>query len=652
MSSLRLPVLTFALALLSTIACTPRPETAAPAESGKDAEKVHGDLTPVATPDNLVGLGRIHNAAALLDELAGQAKLTTDWRQALRERSAAVAGALDLAKSLDFAMVVHRPAAAGPASALVAISFAVTSVASAESLMGEMELDSVPDAVRTYAGSERQCEIAAARDAVARVVCSFGPKAAVGLAVLSPYLRRGVETGRSAPEAQFSLYAEPMRRVFESEISQGEAAARAGLTGLVNVISDNELRIAVATAGSNIISEMVAWIHDIESCEVELGLAADQPGVNASFHAQFRGRRSFLVQSLERANRVTGPAPELFWNQAANVVSASYSRSVPAPESAAILANIESLLRGGMRLLPGHTKKKNAVVDAIVASLDSTQKGEFVAVSPAPRQQSDAKSPGSDLSFMPSAVAAFSPAPKADPADLFTAIVDLYNDRSTRRALAKAWPDVTFDRVWERVALTTQPTPRGSGLPRNARTFAADIILPQQAGAESSRPIAFGLVTAVAPSHACLGVGAAPPAVLQADVAQCIAPTGPTLASRPDLSDLRTHAAMSAGFMNLNRVIRDALARISSAAAASNADYQPLADAIQASAPAPTASPVVRTSMTMNDLRVSLRMSLPAAALADLAGLSTTVVEHLQTLREPAAEEHALAPVSKGSPTL
>lgn len=653
MSLRYLPVLALSLCLAPALSCSRKGETESPDEA-VTAKKLEGDLTPVETPANLLVLARAHNLGQLLDELSRQANVTIDWRQALRDNDAPAADSIDFARSVDVAMVGARLEPNNKPTVLTALSVAVTSVEAAEAMMAATEMGPSPDAPRTYTGSDRRCEIAAARDAAARIVCSFGSNATAGLNAISPYLRRGIELGSDEPSATVTFYADPVRSMFEAELGQAEASARAGVAMLNTMIPDSELRIAAATAASAIIGEAFALIDDIDSLGMNLQTTAEPIGVGLNVHAQFRGRKSFTVQSLERWQGAAGPAPELFWNQAANVVGASYSRSVPAPESAAIYANIEALLRGSMRLLPGNTKKKTAVVDAIVATLDPTAASEVVNVSPARPPASTEASPNTIAgSFVAPTIMAYAPAPKGSVAAVLTAIIDLYNDKSTRRELAKAWPDVPFDQLWQHLVLTSDKMPKAAGLPANARAFAMNMTADDDDDdAKPSEPLTFGMVTADAPGHACFGFAAGPPAALAADVANCIAPTGPTLATRSDLADFRNTSAISAGFMDTGRLVRDVLERTLSPLADSDTKYQALLDAVRTSAPATTAATATRTSMTMNDLRVSVDMTLPAAATADLAGLMTTLIEQgkaIDTAED--AEDAEDAPATGATPT-
>src|SRR5262245_36705560 len=185
------------LVLATVAACSsPKPAdspaAAAPASASAAESEVLPELTPVAPPENIVGIATLRTPAHTLDTAMGWTGLGLDFRMLLSSGAgAAILPVLDLEAPIDAVMTLD-PKVKNRPRVLVAASIGLTSrEAALDAFQGlEFPVEFVEPGIHSVRPNPKTfCFVAAALGkAKARLVCGDDRES---VELLSPYLTRG-----------------------------------------------------------------------------------------------------------------------------------------------------------------------------------------------------------------------------------------------------------------------------------------------------------------------------------------------------------------------------------------------------------------------------------------------------------------------------
>jgi hypothetical protein len=365
----------FAASLVATaVACggsEPRPPEApgapAPIAAGEADEGPPPDLSPVAAPPDLFGVGRLNRPGQLIDTVLSWAKLPVDWRSELGKEAPGVENVVDMNAPIDVAMALPKVARAQDLDEpLIVVSIGLKSMPGALDF-AKQRAGSVkrvrPGVYRV--GDSDDCVIAAAAgNPPARLVCGDRPE---DIEALLPYVTRGLprESFGNA-DLHFELRMEPIRTRFARELRQLKMV----LPVFLKSIAMDVLKVdrAMADGAYALADEVVALVGDTDRAVLELNAKPDSSGLESRLDLRFTGKSSWTVQTLaESVQRASVPS-DSFWRLPNDATGANFGSPSNPQSYAGIRKVVGDLLDG----LLEHEKVSRRVRDQVRAIVEDT----------------------------------------------------------------------------------------------------------------------------------------------------------------------------------------------------------------------------------------------------------------------------------------
>ena len=474
-----------AASLVATaVACggsEPRPPEAAGAPAanatGDADDGPPPDLSPVAAPPDLFGVGRLNRPAQLLDTVLGWAKLPIDWRRELGNELPGIENVVDLTAPIDVAMAL--PKAARPQDLdepRVVISLGLRSMAGALDFAKRRagRVERVGPGVYRVGASDDCVVAAAAGNPPARLVCGDSPE---DIEALLAYVTRGLPRESFGPaDLHFELRMEPIRQRFGRELRQ----LKLGLPFLLKSFALDIPRAdrAFAEGAYALADEVVALVDDTDRAVFELNVKSDAGALESKFDLRFTGKKSWIMQTLaESAQRAAVP-PDSFWRLPNDANGASFGSASNPQRFAGMRRVVGELLDG----LLEHEKISRRVRDQVAAIVEDTATTQAATVyargdvplPPAARAKGevDRASLMRDQLTRSLGWYVLGIDEKADRYKTYlNRIVAVYNDRELRRLLEKR-----ADLKPDKLPTLRARAPRGAGLAPGSSAF--ELVLP------------------------------------------------------------------------------------------------------------------------------------------------------------------------------
>jgi hypothetical protein len=556
-------VLPALLALASVAGCSSSKPADSPAQAGtpgaasEESEDLP-ELTPVAAPENIVGLATLRTPAHTIDTATAWTGLGLDFRMLLQSGAgAAILPVLDLEAPID-AVVTLDPKVKTRPRLLFAASIGLTSrQAALEAFEGlQYPVEFVEPGVHSVRPNEKMvCFVAPALGkAKARLVCSDDRES---VELLTPYLTRGnPSAGTGDADLHVDLRAEAPWRLFGDktqlleltipmllgEVSIGnpdfDAALRDGATALVDEV--------ILSLGELNDLRLDAWLHADANAQEKNELEVD---LNLAFNAA----RSWVARSLSDGESRASIAPDSFWKLPADSTQAAYY-AVSNPSAFEGPVNlIERLFSSGLghlgasanlqRSWPAAFKQAMEVKGPVVSSRGSIPK--------------EARPATLDARDELRASFGYTIVGVDDPDSRFGAWLDqtlkLYEDTTLRKSLAAKYG-------LEPSKLPRAQSKKGPARLGDAKTI--EVTLPAQLFAEALAdkgidpsklaPIPLSIVSCRQGSYTWIGLSSYG-SVLEQKLASVLTASGPegSLATRAGLDRLKQEPANVAGFQTL-----------------------------------------------------------------------------------------------------
>ncbi|HTV25465.1 MAG TPA: hypothetical protein VMG12_42510, partial [Polyangiaceae bacterium] len=356
-------------ALASLAACSnPKPadspEAAAPAAAGA-AEEVLPELTPVAAPENIVGIATLRTPARTLDTAMGWTGLGLDFRMLLSSGAgAAILPVLDLEAPIDAVMTLD-PKVKNRPRVLFAASIGLTSrEAALDAFQGlEFPVEFVEPGVHSVRPNAKTvCFVAPALGkAKARLVCGDDRES---VELLSPYLTRGKPSDSTGDaDLHVELRAEAAWRQFGDKTQLLELAIPM-LLGEVS-IGNAEFDAALRDGATALVDEVILSLGELRDLRLDARLASDPSAaekneLDLEIQLAFNAQRSLVARGFVDGEARASVAPDTFWKLPADATQAAYY-SVANPTLTEGAVNVlERLFESGLGHLGASANVKRA----------------------------------------------------------------------------------------------------------------------------------------------------------------------------------------------------------------------------------------------------------------------------------------------------
>ena len=534
---------------------TPPPAAAIPAP----------DLTEVPEPPGVVLLARWSHPDASVGAVQGWTNVPINLRQLLQDEAPSWlvdAAALDAPVDAVMTLVPGSPDEAPDFDVAVALGLRadVEQVRQAAIAQGETLEQLQPGVYRleTSEGKKPACMVAASvGPSPSRLVCAGDTQE---LEQLGPYLTRTLprkELGQSDLVAEFRLV--PFEQRYGQKLQQ---VVRMGASVLPAQLQIGEPRFdrAVTDAVYGLADETLWLAGDLD----KLVLAVDaRPEVaRGTFAVQFRGAKSWTVQTAQDAGRRAAAAPPIYWRLPVESTSASFSRGASSERFTAIRRTLSTLLDGWLT----HENVKAADREALVALLSDQYASDAVTVTASGPyddavQATVADGPSGSLAselrreFVRSGwqiVGIDEPAEKW--AEFNKRFVAAYNSASVQKQLARAIKALELDVPVPQIRLLKAP----KELPKGSLEMAIVVSDPKPAGkgakAQSVTLHVFQMPDA-GRTWVAFGVDRAT-LIKRLQAVRSDAPESGTIASRGGLDALKQGTCTSAGYVTIGALVR------------------------------------------------------------------------------------------------
>ncbi len=514
------------------------------------------DLSPVAAPSGLFVVGRLKRPTALADTVAHWAGVPLGLRDLLPFAAKDLDNVLLWDAPVELAVAATPSGRKGVLEMGVSVGLTGTEQALAAARRGGYEVKRLGPEIYAVGGTPHvSCAIApAVGSAAARLVCSHR---AAELEDLLPYMTRGLPNEPLGErDLELELRAEPLRQRFATEL--GSARLFAGFVVRELQLDSPRFDSALSDTAYALADELVALTHDVNTVRLEATVDDQKHLVDVAGSLSLGDHKSFVARVLADRGKHGGPPPEDFWKLPADAESAGYTDAFDP-------ATYERLSSGVVELADAyleHAKVGKVTRERVTRVVQTCLRWDGANVRASGR---DAVPPAKGAKVAGSSEWTLTRVehPPATLKGVLDDLTGILGDRELRATIARSL------KVSDKELPSGRMVPlRAPGVPAGTRALV--VKLPSELGPLVGR--SFGLAAkddatpprefaiAVIPTGtSALVVTAESTQVLGTRAGGLLAGKGTTLATRSELSTMRTLDASSAGFFTLLGVLSGAL---------------------------------------------------------------------------------------------
>jgi hypothetical protein len=542
---------TLSLVALSTAACggAAKPASApaaAPVASVAPAPDAP-DLSPVAAPAGLVGVGRLSRPLALGENVARWAGLPVSLRQMLPEKFKDLDSAIAWDAPVEFAVVLSEKMGRDPVGAVITIGVTSERAALDAAQARGFAVERLSGGIHSVDSGSTHCALAPALgSAKTRLVCGSRRSA---LNELLPYATRGLpneKLGTHDLEVQFR--AQPVRDRFGQQL--GSARLLAGMLVRQFALDDQRFDRAFSDATYATADELVALIQELDTLHLQGSLDDSKREISLELALRFNGKKSWAANLFAESQKQSGPAPAAFWKLPADSISGGYSHGLGAAPFEGMHASVAEIADAFLEYekvgKPARDRARRVLDAYFLATTGSRVTGEG--------SSSDAATakPG-EAGFMLSRV----DAPAAKLREVLPDLQGLINDPGFRKLLARR------TRMEEKLLPTAKLAPlQGAGVPAGTRALTITVrpelkariqkMLTRGKEETSEAGVPLTHVIAIIPDEAGAVIGVAgTQKELALRLGAYASGKGPTLTEQKELAELRGLNVNAAQFTTL-----------------------------------------------------------------------------------------------------
>lgn len=323
--------LTCSLLSLACACGASAPTPAAPSKPPAPAQPlpVGPDLSPVATPSGLIGVGRIERPLELTKMLAGWVSLPFEPGM-MDGIKPGLSQAIALDAPLEFALVLPDSVSLDRIEPELVASVGLASVERARALLeehiGNKLIERSPSVYVTPDGSSVDCAIAASvGKATSRLVCA---DKLASLEHLLPYATRGLPLENLGPsDFHAELRVEPLRQRYGAALRMGRTVAIPRVLKEVST-ADPRLDRPVAEVLRAVGDELLDLFDDTDRIALDLGAAQKPEQLDLKLTMAFRAQASLVSKGALDARRHMIPPNAQFFDLPADATVAGYAAAV------------------------------------------------------------------------------------------------------------------------------------------------------------------------------------------------------------------------------------------------------------------------------------------------------------------------------------
>ncbi|MDX2051732.1 MAG: hypothetical protein SFV15_05025 [Polyangiaceae bacterium] len=323
----------------------PKPPTQVLAAPNAGAEVV-AVPTPVTAPEDIVGVLRVKNPAALLDTLTDWAHLPLDWKTLAASRMPGLTEVVALDAPLEALAMLAPPSGKTVDEPLAALSVGLKSLARAVQFARDQGQDAEriePDIYQLGSVLGSPCAMGPALGKTpARLVCGMDEQS---LRALMPYATRGLPlVALPTTDLHVELRADPLRRRYAEKLERLSALAPLALSqlGQDHPVFDRALGDAVHA----LTAEALALVQDLEAITIDSSADVGQSKLDLEVGVNFRKKTSWMAQIVDDLTSQSGTAPPLFWRLPKDATTASFRFKGSTRGKDAIRTTITNLAEG------------------------------------------------------------------------------------------------------------------------------------------------------------------------------------------------------------------------------------------------------------------------------------------------------------------
>jgi hypothetical protein len=544
---------TLSLVVLSTAACGGAAKPAAAPAAAPVAPAVAPapdapDLSPVAAPAGLVGVGRLSRPLALGENVARWAGLPVSLRQLLPERLKDLDSAIAWDAPVEFAVVLSDKLSRDPLGAVITVGVSSERAALDVAQARGFAVERLSGGIYSVETGTAHCALAPALGSVkTRFVCGSRRSA---LNELLPYATRGLPNEKlGTHDLEVEFRAQPVRDRFGQQL--GSARLLAGMLVRQFALDDQRFDRAFSDAAYATADELVALVQELDTLHLQGSLDDTKREVSLELTLRFNAKKSWVANLFAESQKHNGPAPAAFWKLPADSTSGGYAYGLGAAPFDAIQASLAEITDAFLeyeKVGKATRGRARRVLDAyFLATAGSRVTGEGTSSDLATAK------PG-EGGFMLSRV----DAPAAKLREALSDLQALINDPSFRKLLARR------TRLEEKLLPTAKLAPlNGAGVPAGTRALTITV-RPElkarmqkmlmrgkdQTSSEAGAPATH--VIAIIPDETGSVVGmAGTQKELALRLGSYASGKGPTLAEQKELTELRSLSVNAAQFTTL-----------------------------------------------------------------------------------------------------
>jgi hypothetical protein len=307
-------------------AATPKPLAPPPTMPAPLQQVVPApDLTPVAAPPGLVGVGRLARPGDLAKTLAGWVSLPFDPGM-LDALQPGMAKAVAIDAPVEFALVLPESETPQNAKPELVVTVGLTSLDKARTLLeeylGQKLVERGPSLYVTPDDSKLHCAIAASiGKATSRLVCSDKPRS---LEQLLPYATRGLPLENlGASDFHAELRIEPLRTKFAAALRMAKTMAVPALLKELS-LSDARFDRPLGDMAHAVGDELLDLFEDADQIAIDANAGSNPEQMAFKLTLAYRGRASFIAQATADAKARMLPPNAQFFDLPADAAAAAY----------------------------------------------------------------------------------------------------------------------------------------------------------------------------------------------------------------------------------------------------------------------------------------------------------------------------------------
>ncbi|HVU05758.1 MAG TPA: hypothetical protein VHE30_28610 [Polyangiaceae bacterium] len=603
----------------------------APAGTGQSGPILEAPLTPVAAPPELFAVARIQNAARATDTGVAWSGLPLDWRKLVAKEVPGLDGVVLYDAPVDFAAMLD-PSSGEEPNVYWAVSFGARSVSALVEFLRSQGGAATADGGGGYhvkVDPKVTCVVSRALGtAAARGVCSDDP---AGVDALAPYMTRGLPTETLAGgDLHVHVVAEPFRRRYGSQLA---LVRTVGVPFALRELQVDHPKLdrSLRDVLYGLADEVIALAYDLDRVDMDMGFS---PGDMAemSFTLGFLGKRSWTAQGIADAAAKPDVAPDTFWKLPADATSASYNTYADSARARVVAGALRELADGFLDYEGVPEKRRIPLVDALERALGvgaTAVQATYSSPEGKTKESTDSRlvkdTIGDHVLVFDGGGAEFS--------TLISELVKTMSDATVRSHLgkSKAFKDVPLPTARERAPKF------GKGLPKGSRAWEVDIDVPEhdaldgaladvvqgpvakKSAKKKTERLPIFIVASPVDRKTFFGVGT-DEAFVESKLAEAIAGTGSTLATRDGLAPLRTDRVLTGGFSSLSAVAGRVLAAVLSSHGKDAGSEQVLA-----TLPHRGTTPMLfRGVAGSTGPKLTFGMQLPRAVVEDIVALGAS----------------------------